>query len=194
MKTITVELFTLAELSEEAKTRAYNDYLNLGFGYSWQSEANETLKAFCKLFNVSLDRDGDYKSFYNGSEFKDLANLSGPRLLSYLWNNYGSDIFPAKVYHNKDFSKKRKSKLFIDPFNCHFTGYCMDCDIIEPLVNYMRCKDWSKHTTFEDLLSDCIHQFNKAVQSDYEYQQSMEYFVEMSENNEWFYTIDGKFK
>jgi hypothetical protein len=216
MKTITVELFTLAELSEEAKTRAYNDYLNLGFGYSWQSEANETLKAFCKLFNVSLDRDGDYKSFYNGSEFKDLANLSGPRLLSYLWNNYGKEIFKPKQYWicqgTKNCvgigAKKRESKIFITPWNCPLSGYHMDNYILAPLIEYMTGKkeNWINgklkiervkfpmHTTFEDLLRDCIQEFNQAVNRDYEEAQSFEQFKETSEANEWTYTENGKFE
>jgi hypothetical protein len=208
MKTKVIELFDLSELSEEAQQKAHADYLNLGDFYHWQGENAQTLKAFTDLFNIKLDRDGDYKSIYNGSNFEDLESLSGPRLLSYLWNRYGKEIFKPKVYHNKGYTKTRQSKLFTDPFNCIFTGYCMDVDIIAPIVEYMRgqkeiYKDgklkiervkFPKNLTFEDLLRDCIQEFNQAVNRDYEEAQSFEQFKDTSEANEWTYTENGKFE
>jgi hypothetical protein len=212
MKTKTINLYSFSELSKEAQQTAYNEWLNDGVFYGWHSENAQTLKAFTDLFGITLDRDGDFRTVHN--DFEDLENLSGPRLLSYLWNNYGKEIFKPKQYWicqgTKNCvgigAKKRESKIFVTPWNCPLTGFHMDNYILAPLIEYMTSKNetWNNgkvkiervkfniHTTFEDLLRDCISEFKQAVERDIEDRHSFESFKEDSETNEWTYTEYGK--
>jgi hypothetical protein len=213
MKTKTITLYAIDELSEQAKQRAHNDYLQEGFFYGWSSENRNTLTAFKDLFSIKLDRDGDYQTIQDGSNFPDLESLSGPRLLTYLWNEYGKVIFKPKQYwicngHKNAVglnSKHRNSNIFITPWNCSLTGYHMDNYILAPLIEYMTGKKetfhpkhkidrvpFDKSITLESLLRECIASFNKAVQSDYEDSQSFENFIETAQSNEWTFTETGK--
>lgn len=52
MKTITT--YSFSELSEEAKSRALDDYRSSGFEYAWQDENRHSLSAFCVFFGVKV--------------------------------------------------------------------------------------------------------------------------------------------
>lgn len=71
------------------------------------------------------------------------------------------------------------------------TGYCMDYS----------CYGWVKRNldkiveedlTAEDMAEDTFWHFCKVCEENDEYCQSFEYFAEMAEANEWYYTNDGQ--
>jgi hypothetical protein len=66
----------------------------------------------------------------------------------------------------------------------------MDNDIIEPI--YKILKEYEPNTTFEELIHECFNNFLQACKNDYEYYYSIENFEEMSSNNEYHYTENGK--
>ena len=54
MRTVqrTYTLFGIAELEDEARQRAYTDWLAKGNDYPYASENCDTLEAFCNLFRI----------------------------------------------------------------------------------------------------------------------------------------------
>lgn len=220
MKTIEVNLYSFNELSDKAKERAMSDYLSNGFEYHWMKENIETLNKFADLFDIKIvnyylssDRcDVRYRLSQNDN----ILELKGIRLLKYLMNNFGSDLFKPEFRSmgklgltDKPIKHKRvKSSLItancpnkgkysnsyysaISKNNsCVLTGYCIDDDILQPIYNFL--KKPCKNTSFEDLIHECIGSFETAVKQDCEYQESEEYIAEHFEVNNYEFTEDGE--
>lgn len=104
MRTVqrTYTLFGIAELEDEARQRAYTDWLAKGNDYPYASENCDTLEAFCNLFRIACT-NYRYDSctyayrFYTKHE-ADTEELSGVRLLAYLYNNFHAGLYKPKVY------------------------------------------------------------------------------------------------
>lgn len=54
MRTITINAYTFNELSDEAKDRAIEWYRSKVTEYVWMEEDLDSLKAFCKFYNVNI--------------------------------------------------------------------------------------------------------------------------------------------
>lgn len=98
MRTVqrTYTLFGIAELEDEARQRAYTDWLAKGNDYPYASENCDTLEAFCNLFrivctNYRYDSCTYAYRFYTKHE-ADTEELSGVRLLAYLYNNFHAEL------------------------------------------------------------------------------------------------------
>lgn len=210
MKTVEIKLFTIKELSEESQQKAHGDFLSEDH-YFWSHENNDTLKAFCDIFPVKVkDYEYGYRNYINFTftAEDEIENLSGIKLLKYIYNNYESFLFKRKFYKtiknheikhpcikheklsNNNIFSAYYSRILKD-ISCVLTGYCIDDDILLPIYDFL--KNPNKHTSFYDLIKDCLESWIQACNRDYEFSCSLEYFIEHSEANEYLYTEDGKF-
>ena len=146
MRTVqrTYTLFGIAELEDEARQRAYTDWLAKGNDYPYASENCDTLEAFCNLFrivctNYRYDSCTYAYRFYTKHE-TDTEELSGVRLLAYLYNNFHAELYKPKVYWTKDRKKRRRSRISVT-CECPFTGVVSDEIILQPLMDFMRSPD-----------------------------------------------------
>lgn len=100
MRTIEVELFKFDELSDEAKEKAIENYRNNPPEYGWHDENRATIEAFEKAFPVSIT-NWSYGGRGEGVDFHvtddDVAELTGSRLMAYLYNNH-QDNFLSRKY------------------------------------------------------------------------------------------------
>lgn len=91
-ETVTYQIFSLGELSPEARARAYRKWLNDEPEYGWNAENKQTLNAFCDLLGIRCNKweyDGYSYSFSWYSPYEDtIENLHGARLAAYLHNNF----------------------------------------------------------------------------------------------------------
>lgn len=65
-ETVTYQIFSLGELSPEARARAYRKWLNDEPEYGWNAENKQTLNAFCDLLGIRCNKweyDGYSYSF-----------------------------------------------------------------------------------------------------------------------------------
>jgi len=198
MRTIRIKAYKFNELSEEAKQYAINKYRNQTVqnnDYAWQGENIETVKSFCKIFPVELNRRAEGFIFTGEDR---IADLTGHRLATYLWNNYRPEIYRPKQYWictgRKNTvganAKHRNSNIFIIEDGCPLTGYCLDNAILKPVFDFMRRPDL--YTDFKDLMFDCFHAWEEAVKYDQQWQISDEYISETIEANDYEFTADGK--
>ena len=113
-ETVTYQIFSLGELSPEARARAYRKWLNDEPEYGWNAENKQTLNAFCDLLGIRCNKweyDGYSYSFSWYSPYEDtIENLHGARLAAYLHNNFGSHLFVPKIYYKG--RRRRRSRLF----------------------------------------------------------------------------------
>jgi len=90
-ETVTYQIFSLGELSPEARARAYRKWLNDEPEYGWNAENKQTLNAFCALLGIRCNKweyDGYSYSFSWYSPYEDtIENLHGARLAAYIHNN-----------------------------------------------------------------------------------------------------------
>ena len=148
-------------------------------------------KPFCNLFrivctNYRYDSCTYAYRFYTKHE-ADTEELSGVRLLAYLYNNFHAELYKPKVYWTKDRKKRRRSRISVT-CECPFTGVVSDEIILQPLMDFMRSPDTRN---FKELMRDCLENFFRSCRDDCEYCESEEYFTDESHKNNWEYLIDG---
>jgi hypothetical protein len=207
MKTITVNLYSFNELTEEAKQKAIDSFRD-GDNYFYFNEVEDSVKKVIDLFNL---RTGNYYSDIRTGHIDDcILQLSGVRLCKYLVNNYFTDLFKpeyiktidgrkkwGKLYFCKYFTTK-DGKQFTQIYSkwkkysndCTLTGACYDNDILKPVYDFLSKPD--KHTTYEDLMQDIGNAISKTYQNVDEWVNSDEFIIDSIEANEYQFTEDGK--
>ena len=112
-ETRTYTLYRITELSEEAKEKAYNQWLCNGYFYGWTHENRQTLDAFCERFGIVCRNwryDAcNYSYDYRSREKDCIDSLSGWRLMAYLMNNHWNDLYTPKYFWKG--MKGRKSRI-----------------------------------------------------------------------------------
>jgi hypothetical protein len=187
MRTIEQTIYRFAELSDNAKEKAINNYYGDGVGYAWEGENLDSLKEFYNVFS-SLVQSG-HRNWTDVRIAGDdaIMELSGIRAATYLWNNYKRDLYKPKFYWKG--GKTRRSKIQVET-SCVLTGFCMDDYVLSPIYEFISKPD---RRTIDDLMRECVESWLIACERDYEYQQTAEYFEEMAEANDWEFTEYGKF-
>lgn len=193
-ETRTYTLYRITELSEEAKEKAYNQWLSNRYFYGWTHENRQTLDTFCERFGIvcrSWRYDAcNYSYDYRSRQDESIDRLSGWRLVVYLTNNHWSDLYTPKFYWNgRKGRKSRKSRILADTC-CPLTGYYIDNHILGPIYDFL--KSPSENVTFDNLMDKCLDSFFRACRDDMESTQALEHFTEESNANGWEYLSDGK--
>ena len=212
-KTIELEIFEFKELSPEAQQKALNKYRdNFEFYYN---EANSSINVFCDLFNIKLrEYDWSYKHIsYRNNLGDNILNLSGKRLLSFLWNtksklwdrkyrkhgkehvkepNLRHPMITWKYINNKRdepfYYRTYRSNIVLDT-DCVLTGCCYDYWLLDPIYDLWKKPDMN--ITLQELIKKCMDSFIKCLSEDYESQMSDEYITEEIELNELEFLANG---
>lgn len=188
-----IKIYKFEELTEESKEKARRIFRTANHvnGYAWDNENNDSLKAFLDLFNCSLKRGG-----YVRCNDSDTGEMEGLRLYKYIMNNFYDDIYKPKSYWINDGirncvgmnSKTRYSKIFKVWDNCSLTGYCMDNDLLQPVIDFLKKPSG---TCFNDLLTSCYESWEYTVKKEQEYQDSNKAIDENISINEYEFYEDG---
>ena len=188
------EVFPFSELSDDAKEKALETFgpeYVMYFGY--ENELNETLKAFCDMLNIKLksaDWSGFYPVDYSTGNIEDhILELSGIRLMKYVYNRFFEEVYRGKYYGN--FRKSRRSRITKETC-CPLTGVCFDDDVLQPLIECMNGKHANtENYTFSDLIDDCIIAWKQSAKNAFEYARSEEGFRDFADSNGFFFSADG---
>ena len=214
-RTQEIQVFTFEELSDSAKEHALYKYHYDSF--QWSDEAPvETLKAFADVFPIKI-KDWSYDSQSANASWMfrdylsgDIENLTGIRLAKYIWNNYRKELFKPKFIGSlktNEYVQHKRIKSPREPYangnrfnpyysgcqidtSCVLTGCCFDEDILEPVYSFLKKPDAT--TDFNDLIQDCISNWEVSVRKQAEWESSMEYFAEICEINEYEFTESGE--
>lgn len=190
-ETRTYTLYKITELPGEAREKAYDEWLYSRYFYGWTNENRQTLNTFCERFGIVCGNwryDASHYNYDYRSRQEDCIDvLNGCRLATYLTNNHWSDLYTPKFYWNG--RKGRKSRILVDTC-CPLTGYYIDNYILGPIYDFL--KSPSENVTFDNLMNVCLDSFFRACRDDMESTQTLEYFMEESNANDWEYLSDGK--
>jgi hypothetical protein len=198
MREITLKVYPYNELSESAKEKAFERWLNDPDIYV--EDLKETLESFKNIFPIKIkdwefDANTGYIDFDMTCE-DDTEELTGVRLATYLYNNFWNDI-TAKKYYWTAFkqgkqSKSRHSKISIvkpQTGACPLTGTCYDDIILGPIFEFIKNPDADKN--FYDVIRECLDKWIDAGVAECEHQTSKEFFEDETESNEWEYYENG---
>lgn len=209
MKTLQITVYSYNELNETAKEKAINEYLrNADNSYIYEDYKN-TIDKFNEVFNIKSGNDY-FKYIINADT--DIMNLTGLRLRKYIINNFDYILFkPKYISHLKENTKRinhkrvrvneyKNGKIFnkyvsgISVDNeCNLTGVCTDYAILKPIYDFIEYKDVKsyKYMDYEDLISECFHNLQKALNEDEDWLNSEEYIKEVFEDFEYLFNEDG---
>jgi hypothetical protein len=191
MRTKKVKIYKLHELSDEARQKAIDDF-RYEEQYPWNDYNKGVIDAFIEMISIIKvdkayygDRDhGVEWEFYYGTEH--IGDLSGIRLLKYLWNNFSSTLYSGKYYSKGKIS--RHSKVILE--ENILTGYYIGANILKPIFDFMNKPNES--IDFSDLINDCFHEWVKACEANLDYYFSDENIANTIELNEIKFTKDGR--
>lgn len=212
MRTVEISVYKFHELSDKAKQKALDKYLeHETFDYI-TSEATASFEVWGKHFieywkeiNYLEPYRNDYKANVpDGSE-----ELTGQRLATYIWNNYRTVFYEGKYYGklvstNKDgtpieTSKQhptgqrhviRHSRILIEWDNCPLTGVCYDFPLIEPFIEFMNKPN--EKETLSSLIDEAIRRLCKEVENEIEGNSTIETYADHCNANGYEFTEDGK--
>lgn len=197
MKTVTrnYEVYEVTELSNEARNRAYNNWLSNSCYYPYESGDNNTLYEFIRLFDLKIN-NYECSAYSHNFSFESLNDeeideLNGLRLYKYLINNYWHHLFKHKRYCHKNYFTNgvwRLSNIFYTN-ECVLTGVCSDEAILEPIYNFL--KNPNKCTNFLDLMYECLDSFFSYCSKCMEDYESEENFIEECKNYNYTFLSNG---
>ena len=152
-KMIEIPVFTIGELSENARDKAHSAYLSCGD----YSDNISTIKSFCDLFDI------------------DLKSCS---VDSYSYS------YDATIPQQRSITK-REAIAMVNSWEIT-QGYFLAsvaCDAI---------KDCWQNGDIKQAIENALDNMFKSCQSDLEYYESVECFVESCEANEWTFLESGE--
>lgn len=194
MRTVEKTVYALGDLSERAQERAHSNWAEHD-DYSWSGEAIGTLKKFAELHGITIrDWEFGYRAApvrFDSNVSEDVAEFTGFRLAKWIWNNWKHELYVGK-YYSKTISTSpfkyvsRRSRIQLEP--AMPTGYCLDCNIRDAIYAFLAKPD---NRNLDELLSECFHDWQKAIEDDMEYQSSFECFKESCKANGYEFDEDG---
>ena len=191
--TETFKVFTIAELSETAKQKAYEEFLEHGLFEDWAEFVIDDAKTIGALIGINIDKvyftgfssQGDGACFAGSYEYaigwkKALHNITQDRELFRI----GQELQNIQTKYFYKLSAKVSQ-----------SGYYMHsgCTSIEvtnnETGNYI--EDDSAAAEITSLLRDFMDWIYKSLETEYDYQTSEKAFIEEAEANEREYYEDG---
>jgi hypothetical protein len=215
MKIKETKIYPFSELSDEAKETAIEKYRENCTEYFWADDGINSLKEFCKQFDIELkdwglDCGGCGQShIYFNADTYDLQaeDVEGWRAYKYIINNYWDILYKPQfrgtikndtIKHRRITHEKLSNGRMFNAYHsgifkdtcCNLTGYCLDNEIMQPIYDFLKNPNTS--TTLKDLYDDCFNAFITGWNDDVESQNSDEVIIETIEANEYEFTEDGQ--
>ena len=172
MRTVEVKLYEFHELSDEAKQKALDQFRNREYHYD---EIKDTMKKFAEVFDLTIK---SWELGYGRGTHISFSCHEEDELINH------KDLFSHMVegvpvkYWNQE----------AQDGSCPLTGVCWDCNVLDPLVNFM--KD-TEDITYHELMQRCFDSLVEACSNDVLYHcgdEATKYFIEA---NEYEFTEDG---
>lgn len=206
MQTITINTYNFSELSEDAQNKAIEYYRSNNDGQFYFNEITQSVEKVAELFNLKFGRE--YTDIRYGHIDDVILELKGIRLMKYILNNYGIDLFKPKYV--KTIEREVKFKPYICKVStsfknekytmlyskhkrdneCVLTGMCYDNDILYPIYDFLQ--NPQKDTTLEDLFNEIEYSIQKTFNDCETWINSNDFITEEIESNNYQFTEDGE--
>ena len=193
MKQVMINVYTAKELKEqfpEAFKRAHNTYLERECSYyGWTDEVTETMVKFLNLFDCNFR---SWNAFgYSNPRFNytygeiEIEDESGEMEVYDLEDIKGNIL---TRYFKQHFSTHNLN-LFHDYGNCPLTGVCFDHEPLRIIHEYLIGN--RPEASLMDLIDEGLDLLMEEVESDIEYHESEEGFLQQAYENDYYFTEAG---
>jgi hypothetical protein len=174
MKTIQVNLYQFSELSDKAKETALQNFINSS-EFFWGDDWIKSIEGLMEHFNSSFDNYSiDWLEGYRNS-FK----ISIPDYM----NNITKDELKGYIKSMGSYNKE----TLRGNGDCKFTGYCGD----EDAADGVRKAYFAGERDLHELLMAGYNSWYEAANKDAEFEQTMEFFADHTEANDYDFLEDG---
>lgn len=172
MRTIETTVYKFAELDEGAQEKAIRSIRDKydqwdHFDYL-RYEAGQSRTEFLRAMHYTESRYGIYPDCQYSAETDQLFFV---RAYKWIANNILAD--------NPDLLSG----------NCPFTGVCCDADLLDPIREFM-ARPYK--IELSELISDCLANLDRAIESEIDYRYSDEAIIEDIECNDFEFTETGE--
>ena len=180
MREMNVMVYPFAELSDEAKERALNEFRDINVEFPWWEYSFDTIRAAGELLGLEIGEiHFDTKSYCMfDAHYRYVCGAVNAVRNEFPWVD---DL--CKIAKDLQALQKR-----------HF--YSLSCAVKEGRsMNYYRCFRFGEYYECDalgDILDDFAHWARVLLRNEYEYLTSDEAIKEMIEANEYEFTADGK--
>lgn len=186
MRTITINICKFSELNESAQESAIAN-VRATTEYFFMEEVKTSIEKFCEYFPVNVSDwnwgpCGCYTLHSMTTDDTAIDELTGPRLVAYLVNNFGHLLTHRREYELKS-GKRFVSRVLSEETSCLLTGVCYDETLLDPVRNFINKPD--RVTTFKDLMGLCIDNVTQGIRDEIEYTDSDEAIKEQIEANDY---------
>lgn len=193
MKEFVTVGYTLSELSPEAARAAYERWLEDG-GYDFDSQYTIDDMIECGA-TIGINVDNIYYSGFSNQG--DGACFVGSYKFKPDWKDTLENFCPGYTQLSSLGERLEKvyeefGKLYVTVYktNHHYdhentVGFDVQSDDEEISI-------WAAHDTLEEILKDFMHEIYRRLEEEYTWTNSLEFFQEMAEANEFYFTEDGK--
>ena len=190
MRTETISVYQYSELNDEAKEKAHDNYIHHGNHYVWVQEGLDSVRAFCDYFGVLVT---DYC----------ISQCEPSYIKTDMCRETEEELKVIEVTHRMSDDNDYDLEDYIsyttmtirsmpptqpeDELSKWATGYSMDYSLLHGWETYLKANPNDNIGALKAAIDEAV----KDVLQDMEYQDSEEYFAEVSECNEWEYLEDG---
>lgn len=179
METITrvYRTYELYELSISAQNKAYETWRN-NYGYVNLEAAQETLRAFCSHFHVTIDEleylaeDRPYVRFRLMSR-PESRDINGQQLAEYLLDWYSDLLFNEEAMR----------------IAAPMTGFFMDHLMLQPIYDFLENPDDRDYLL---LMDECLDKWAINCAKDFKECTSYDYFRHMCDMKKWRFLENGR--
>ena len=193
-----ITLYKFDELNKDVKNKLLENHREklYKYGYAWEDELLNSLKAAADAFNIEIEEDY-YGNFYVSS-IPDMNpdKMNFKRAIAYINNHYEFKKLSYQIRQKLKYMKNRLSADSIYPVTEKYyednmlTGYCADYCILEAYEDFInqqkkRHEYNAANLTLADFFIILCNHFEKEKDSDREYQESEECYAELV-NGLWF--------
>jgi len=171
MKTITINLYSFEELSEESQEKVLSDLYDINVNHQWwEGIFEDAANIGLKITSFDLERNRHARGEFTISAAEVAANIL---------KNHGEE---CETYKTADLFLKERSPIFADYMN-------------EDSDNYESSEVEGKLQDLEsDFLNSLLEDYSLMLEKDCEYLTSREAIVETIQANEYTFEENGKMR
>jgi len=185
MRISKVKVYPYNELSDKAKEYAFYEHLNGNTEYHWLDEGFESIRSWCDWFNITIS-DYSFSScecFVNtGADGFDEEELKLMEVTQRLLDD--DDVvcdWNIQVLREMEPTRPEESRKQWDK------GYCVDESLLHGWNSHLKTNPNDNIGAFRAAVDCAVYD----IQEDIKWQDSQEYFAEISEANDLEYEEDG---
>ena len=186
MRISEVKVYPYSELSDKAKEYAFYEHLNASYAHNWVEEGIDCIKSWCNWFDITIS---DY-SFSSCECFVNTEadgiyeeGLKVMEVTTRLLNDDNFEICDSYIQSLREMEPTRPEEYRAS----WEKGYCVDDSLLHGWNSHLKTNPNDNIGAFRAAVDCAVYD----IKEDIQWQDSQEYFAEISELNDMEYEEDG---